>query len=120
MVGALVTVGLLGSLALGLGTDAPEDLPGIALGSLPLLIAERTLALFAIWLAVLVVLTQALKGRLPSEISRGGIRYADAADVQAEAASTNESLLELIAETRSLHAVVLALQQELDDVQERR
>jgi len=46
-----------------------------------LLLVERTLAFFAAWLAIVVVIAQALKGHLPVEISGRGVEYAEAAAV---------------------------------------
>ncbi len=58
----------------------PTRLPGVALGSSVLLHVERVAALFAIAVAILSVLTQATRGRLPTQLSTGGLAYeADAA-----------------------------------------
>ena len=47
---------------------APVDgLPGVALGSPSMLAIERGLALFVVWLVVLVVLAEAWRGHLPLE-----------------------------------------------------
>jgi hypothetical protein len=74
----LVILGLLGAMVFSVITGPPAgSLPGIALGSEPLLLVERTLAFFAAWLAVVVIIAQALKGHLPVEISGRGVRYVE-------------------------------------------
>jgi hypothetical protein len=59
----MVVVGLAGSGLVNVWIEAPppDALPGVALGSQTLLVAERGVAFFAIWLLVLVVVAQALK-----------------------------------------------------------
>lgn len=69
----LLAVALAGSLAGGI----PKSLPGVALGSPALLYAERTVAFFAALLLALVVLVRAFQGRLPSELSGRGVKYAE-------------------------------------------
>ncbi len=73
---------------------------------MPLLLAERMLALFAVWLVVIVVIGQAVRGRLPIEISGRGVRYAEAATAQETAAT----LLWLRQETSRLSDLLLAMQ----------
>jgi hypothetical protein len=60
----------------------PERLPGIALGSDELLIAERAASLFAVLFLAVLVLVRAMQGRLPEELSGRGVKYAssDAVD----------------------------------------
>jgi len=55
--------------------DTPSRLPGVALGSAVLLHVERVAALFAIAVAIISVLTQATRGRLPTQLSTGGLAY---------------------------------------------
>ena len=69
----LLAVALAGSLAGGI----PKSLPGVALVSPALLYAERTVAFFAALLLALVVLVRAFQGRLPSELSGRGVKYAE-------------------------------------------
>ena len=57
----------------------PRTLPGAALGSVLILRVEWAVALFAALLLAIVVLARAWEGRLPSEISGRGVKYADAA-----------------------------------------
>lgn len=50
----------------------------MALGSPLVLVVERTVLLLAGWLFLLVVACQGWQGRLPIEVSGGGVKYADA------------------------------------------
>ena len=63
------------AVAVTLIEGAPVRLPGVALGSTVLLHAERAAALFAIGVAIISVLAQARKGRLPTQPSTSGIAY---------------------------------------------
>ncbi len=72
----LVLGSLAAAITVNLAVGATHPYPGVALGSGLLLVLERTLASWAIVLTVLVVGDQALKGRLPDEISGRGVRYA--------------------------------------------
>ena len=59
----------------------PRHPPGVALGSPVLLQAERVLALLAGTVAALSIAAQAVRGRLPIELSTTGLRYeAEAVD----------------------------------------
>lgn len=76
--------GLVAAVIASTVTGLPAGpLPGIALGSQPLLLVERTLTFFAAWMVLLVVVVQALRGHLPTEISGRGVRYADATATKA-------------------------------------
>lgn len=110
-VSALVTVGLAGSLlvSVSIGPVDGDWLPGVALESPALLVVERTLAFFAAWLVVLVVGAQALQGRLPTEISGRGVRYADAQSTQATAVETEGSVRAMRDEIAALERTVLEL-----------
>lgn len=84
MAAKLVIVGLLVAMAASAVTGPPSgSLPGVALGSEPLLLVERTIAFFAAWMVCLVIVIQALRGHLPTEISGRGVRYANAEGVEA-------------------------------------
>ena len=75
----LVILGILGALIASAASGVPAGaLPGAALGSGPLLIVERAVAFFAAWLLFVVVVVQAQRGHLPTEISGRGVRYAEA------------------------------------------
>jgi hypothetical protein len=72
----------------------PARLPGVALGSEELLVAERVAATFAILFLAALVLVRAFQGELPQELSGRGVKYAnsdavdelrDRLDVQLEA-----------------------------------
>jgi hypothetical protein len=56
-------------------TDLPASPPDVALGSDALLYVERGLAILLAVFLIFVVLVQAWKGRLPTEISRDGFKY---------------------------------------------
>lgn len=94
----VVPVLVIGSLLVAVvvsvvvGVDRPY--PGVALGSGLLLELERAVAVWAVVLLALVVGDQALRGRLPDEISGRGVRYAaqeqlDALAGEAAEASSN-------------------------------
>jgi hypothetical protein len=69
------------ALVVSVAQGAPEGLPGVALGSDVLLHVERAAAFFAIVVAVLSVLAQSTRGRLPTQFTTTGLAYeADAAD----------------------------------------
>ena len=110
-IAVLVFLGLGLSGLVNVWIDGPYDraLPGVALGSPALLVAERTVAFFAIWLLVLVVGAQAFNGRLPVEISGRGVRYADGNETQDSFRSTKESLRTLDAEIKALWRVAESL-----------
>lgn len=72
---------LLAAFAGSLIEGAPGRLPGVALGSTVLLHVERTAALFGVAVALLSVLAQAARGRLPTQLSTAGLAYdADVTD----------------------------------------
>ncbi len=110
MVATLVVGGLVVSAAVNLWIERPEVLPSIALGSHALLVAERAVAFFSIWLLGLVVVAQAIEGRLPTEISGRGIRYADGQATQARADQADVGLGDLRVE-------MAAVRQELAELQ---
>jgi hypothetical protein len=88
----------------------PDALPGIALGCVVLLHAERVLALIAVAIAAVSVLVYAARGRLPVELSTSGLRYeAEAADRAAAAVTQLQDQLD------DLAAIVDALAGRLDD-----
>lgn len=61
------------TVSIAVGAERPY--PGVALGSGLLLELERAVAIWAIFLLLLVVGDQALRGRLPDEIGGRGVRY---------------------------------------------
>lgn len=77
----------------------PRQLPGVALGSVVVLHAERALALLAVIVATLSIGVQAARGRLPIELSTSGLRYEAAAadDAAAAVAELQEQFDELVA-----------------------
>lgn len=76
---------VVGSLAISVGvsvaTAVERPYPGYALGSGVVLVLERAAMMWAFALVVLVISDQALRGRLPVEISGRGVRYADRAEL---------------------------------------
>lgn len=108
----LVIVGLAGSLllAVSIGPWDGRSLPGVALDSPALLVVERTLGFFAAWMVVLVICAQAIDGRLPTEISGRGVRYADAAAAQTTTAETERALRGMREEITQLRDVLTDLQ----------
>lgn len=110
MAAALVILGVIGAVIASTATGQPSDpLPGVALGSEPLLIVERAVAFFAAWMLLVVVVAQALKGRLPTEISGRGVRYADADASAATKKSAEEGVRRLDMEIQQLHLALLKL-----------
>ena len=106
---AAVGVLALAAICISMIEGTPQRLPGVALESAVLLHAERALALFAAAIAVLTVLAQAARGRLPIELTSSGLRYeADAADVAATAVT------QLQAQVDDLVTLVDALADRLD------
>ena len=69
----LVMLGI--SAFISICTGRPSDMPSIALGSSFLLYVERTVALFAGCLLLVVILVEAWRGNLPVEISGRGVKY---------------------------------------------
>jgi uncharacterized protein YlxW (UPF0749 family) len=95
VLGGVLIAALLATLLAG----APERLPAVALGSVVLLHIERAAAMFAIVLAVVSVVVQASRGRLPTQVTTGGLAY------EAEAAADTKGALE-------------NLQAQIDDLQD--
>jgi hypothetical protein len=113
-VALLVFVGLAVSGLVNVWIEAPDEraLPGVALGSQTLLVVERGVAFFAAWLLVLVVSAQALRGRLPIEVSGRGVRYADAVSAQGVAADTEAALSVLRDDVADLRKAVFLSEEE--------
>jgi hypothetical protein len=99
----LVILGLIAASIASAGTGPPPGpLPGVALGSEPLLFVERTVAFFAAWMLVLMIIMQALRGHLPSEISGRGVKYADVGGAEAAKAGTEDAVQRLASEVERL------------------
>ena len=110
MVAGVVISGLCGAVLLSVLAGSPAaSLPGVALGSEALLLAERAMALFAIWMSVVVVVLRALRDELPIEISGRGVRYAEADDVVVKDASAEAVLRDVDGEMRWLRKVIREL-----------
>jgi hypothetical protein len=79
MAAGIVILGLIAAGFVSAIEGQPEGpLPGVALGSAQLLFVERAVAFFTAWMVAVVVVAQALRGHLPTEISGQGVRYAAA------------------------------------------
>lgn len=103
-------VALLGiAVVVSLIEGVPERLPGVALGSEVLLHVERAGAVFAIVVAILSVLAQAARGRLPTQLSTAGLAYEpDAAAVAANAVDSLQGQVERMeADIDDLKALLL-------------
>lgn len=77
------------TVSLMVGVERPY--PGVALGSGLLLALERAVAVWAMVLLALVVGDQALRGRLPDEISGRGVRHAAREELDALAGEAAEA-----------------------------
>lgn len=121
MVAGVVVLGLVGAVVASVAAGVPAgSLPGVALGSEVLLLAERTAALFGTWMLIAVVVIRALKDQLPVEISGRGVRYADAENVQAKAAGTEDVLRDIDIDIRWLRKMVGQLRKAEDERSRRR
>jgi hypothetical protein len=74
--GIAIVLALIVAVVVTWVTGAPARLPNVALGSPVLFHLERVAAPVAGYLLLLVMVTQAWKGDLPSEISTQGLKYA--------------------------------------------
>ncbi len=92
------------AVAISLLEGTPERLPAVSLGSNVLLHTERAGAIFVIVLALISVVVQATRGRLPTQLSTGGLAY------EAEAAADTKRALE------ELQAQIDDLESGLEDV----
>lgn len=110
----LVIGGLSVSAALSLTAGVPDaaELPGVALGSPGLLVLERVMVAFAAWLALLTVVTEAIRGRLPVEVSGQGVRYASAE-------ATEDAVREVRGALRDNEASVEAVRRDLTVLRDR-
>ncbi len=98
-----------GAIVVTLIEGAPTRLPGVALGSVALLHAERAVALLGLAVAFLSVVSQAVRGRLAVEVSTSGLRYeAEAAEEAAAAVG------ELQEQFDDLERTIAALAERLD------
>jgi hypothetical protein len=103
-------MGLVGAMVLS-ASAGTSNVPGVALGSVVLLVAERTAVLFGIWMAMVVMVVRTFRNQLPIEISGRGIRYAESDEVQGKVLSTGEALGDLDAEMAWIREAILDLQE---------
>ncbi|MEA2438218.1 MAG: hypothetical protein QOF65_2774 [Thermoleophilaceae bacterium] len=71
----MVTLGAAAAIAATAATGTPSTLPDIALACPALLHLERTLAFLAVYLVLLMVVSRAWSGELPSAVSTQGVTY---------------------------------------------
>jgi hypothetical protein len=64
-----------GSLVASTLSGVPEQLPGVTLGSVPLLFFIRFLIFFGGGIGLLVIASNTWDGRLPAEVTTSGLRY---------------------------------------------
>jgi hypothetical protein len=112
----IVRVGVVGGLLLSIWAGADVDLsgrglPGVALGSTTVLRAERVGVLFAVWLFVSVVLAQAWAGRLPTEVSGRGVKYADSEGTRRSARETEMALRQLNSDLRRTRVELMRVEE---------
>lgn len=84
----LLAAFLAAAVVISLVEGTPDRLPSVALGSSVLLHVERAAAMFAIALALVSVVAQATRGRLPTQLTTAGLAY------EAEAAADTQAALE--------------------------
>lgn len=120
---ALVLALMTAAVYLATHAAVPQRLPGVALGSEELLIAERAASMFAILFVVALVLVRAVQGELPQELSGRGVKYArsDAVDelrdrLDAQFEAYDNSLEELEEAQAQLHGRMAALEEREPDV----
>ena len=103
---------IAGAVVVTVVEGVPGRLPGVALGSAMLLHVERAGALAAIAVALISILAQATGGRLPTQLSTGGLSYeADAAR------DTEAALADLQGQVADLEDALAVLAERVDDPQ---
>jgi hypothetical protein len=108
----LVIGGLAASVVLVLLTgELPADLPGVALGSDLILAVERVVALFAAWMAIVIVVVRSLAGDLPNEISGHGFRYADREHTARAVSDMRRTVRAVEADVEALREEIVSLHQ---------
>lgn len=119
MAAVLVIAGLcVAMLASALTGSGQDPLPAVALGSNHLLLVERAMAFFAAWMVCLVVIAEALRGRLPTELSSGGVRYADAEAVDTAKVDTAATTRDILSELERLDKTVALVEADIRRLQE--
>lgn len=96
-----------------------DDFPGVALGSKSILVIERIAMLFVGWLLTLVVITRALTGELPIEISGRGLRYADVATAQRGLLDSEGAFERVDRELEQLREAMAVIEAEHDELKDR-
>lgn len=106
----LLAVAMAAAVAVTLIEGTPGRLPGVALDSAVLMHAERAGALFALVVAIVSILAQAMHGRLPTQLSTGGLAYGTG-DFAGDATDT---VADLQRQVDDLEGALLALAERLD------
>jgi hypothetical protein len=72
-----VIAGLVAAVAVTLADGLPRTMPEVALGSVELFHLERAIALLAGYVAIVLLVSRAWSGQLPSELSPQGLKYSE-------------------------------------------
>ena len=81
-------------------SDAPSDLPGVALGAASVLHLERALVVGAVVAGAFIFLVRGWAGYFPSKLSTTGAEYATRASDMG-AAATDDAAIDALAEIRT-------------------
>ena len=87
---------VVGAAIVSLVESGPQPLPGVALGSTVLLHVERSVATFALTVAVATVLRDGVRGRLPNQLSTAGLAYESPTATDAQAVRKLQVEIELL------------------------
>jgi hypothetical protein len=117
-VSVVVGVPLAAALVVSGIEGAEHPYPGVALGSAAVLVIERALAVWAVWLLILVVMEKAWAGRLPDEISGRGVKYAGVAGVEEVRSELQAAIEAQEAATEDTLDRIAALEERLDGAAE--
>ncbi len=116
---AVVPVLVVGSLVIsvvaGVAVGVERPYPGVALDSGLLLVAQRAAGLWGAALLVLVIVDQALRGRLPVEVGGRGVRYAEQEHLDGAVGSAVEANAAIVDRLDELEADFEALERLLKD-----
>ncbi len=112
LTGVSVTALLLAAALLNvpMAEPAAKKIPAVAMGSMEILVVERTAAVFFAGLVLLVILERAWRGQLPAEVSGRGVKYADQA-------ATQTAITDLTAVVSALESQVVTLDTEVSTLQ---
>ncbi len=103
-IGAVQTAtvaGVLGALALAVLGGHPGHLPGVALGSEPLYLLERSAAMFVGWSAAIALVVRGLRGEVASGVGRDGLTFSE--DVQKATQDLTTAVARLETENKTVN-----------------